>query len=93
MHHSLLVDRVDQESTRISPFEVKLILGSESNGVTLWSFEPIDGGFELVREAAIVPEAPTFPTPAVLDLEHDGDPDLFVGGIGGGVVLYENLVR
>ena len=73
--------------------DVDLILGSESDGVTLWSFEPIDGGVGLVREDGIIPEAPTFATPAVLDFEHDGDPDLFVGGIGGGVVLYENLVR
>ena len=73
--------------------DADLILGSESDGVSLWSIEPTTGGFELVREAGIVPEAPTFAAPAVLDLEHDGDPDLFVGGIGGGVMLYENLVR
>jgi hypothetical protein len=73
--------------------DVDLILGSESEGVTLWSIEPIEGEFELVRVADVLPEAPTFAAPAVLDLEHDGDPDLFVGGIGGGVVLYENLVR
>ena len=73
--------------------DTDLLLGSEAGGVTLWRIESTAGGFELVLEAGIVPEAPTFATPAVLDLEHDGDLDLFVGGIGGGVVLFENLER
>ena len=73
--------------------DTDLLLGSESEGVTLWNLEPSDGGFKLVRAAGIVPEAPTFATPAVLDMERDGDPDLFIGGLGGGVVLFENLVR
>jgi len=71
-----------------------LVTASCENGVVAtMSIESTAGGFELVLEAGIVPEAPTFATPAVLDLEHDGDLDLFVGGIGGGVVLFENLVR
>jgi len=72
--------------------DTDLILGSESDGVSLWRIEPADGGFELIQEAVILPDSPTFATPAVLDSDRDGDPDLFVGGIGGGVTLYENLV-
>jgi hypothetical protein len=66
-----------------------LILGSESDGVWLWTNTTADGDFRFEPKGVLLSEAPTFAAPALADADGDGDLDLFVGGIGGGVVLYE----
>jgi hypothetical protein len=68
-----------------------LILGSESAGITLWTNVSRSGEIRFESAGILLAEAPTFAAPAVADADGDGDLDLFVGGIGGGIVLYERI--
>jgi hypothetical protein len=68
-----------------------LILGSESAGITLWRNVSRSGEIRFESAGILLAEAPTFAAPAVADADGDGDLDLFVGGIGGGIVLYERI--
>jgi hypothetical protein len=68
-----------------------LLLGSESEGVSLWMNGTSHGEFLFVPAGTVAPDAPTFAAPAPADADGDGDLDLFVGGIGGGVVYYERV--
>ena len=69
--------------------DLDLVLGSESEGLKLYRNvgtpeEPI---FEL-DESFAVPVHP-FSTPTFADIDGDGRPELFVGGIAGGLLYFE----
>ncbi len=73
-----------------------LLVGSEAEILALWrGGGPIGGGGEpgFERVPGFSVDVPAFGAPAAADADGDGDLDLFVGGIGGGVVLLENRAR
>ena len=67
-----------------------LVVGSEAEGLKLYrnTGTPNEGVF-LLDEAFNVPVHP-FSAPVFIDVDSDGDADLFVGGIGGGLLYFEN---
>lgn len=70
-----------------------LLVGSDSGQTTvLWNRggEALEAAF-LPGESAL--ELPGIAAPAFADLDADGDPDLLVGEIAGGLRYYENLAR
>ena len=70
--------------------DLDLMLGSEANGLLLYrnNGTPASPEFAL-DESFSVPVHP-FSAPTFADVDGDGDDDLFVGGIGGGVLFFES---
>ncbi len=70
-----------------------LLLADESGRVTLHRNASTPGRIAFQPGITLLADGPAFAAPAVLDADGDGDPDLFLGGIGGGVMLFENRAR
>jgi hypothetical protein len=69
--------------------DLDLLLGSESDGLILYrnTGSRTEPGF--VRDSSFVVPVQGYATPAAADLDGDGDVDLLLGGVGGGVLYFE----
>ncbi len=68
--------------------DLDLLIGSEIDGVSLYRNEGRPSAARFVRDTAFAIDAPALATPTAADLNGDGQLDLLVGGVGGGVLYY-----
>jgi hypothetical protein len=66
-----------------------LVIGTESDGLVVYRNvgSAANAAFELDPTWSVA--VPPFATPAFVDIDGDGDSDLFSGGIGGGLMYFE----
>ncbi len=70
-----------------------LLLGRESGGVLLFLREGRTSDPVFVQDSTFTLSLPNYSTPSVVDIDGDGDLDVFSGGLAGGVIFLENRSR
>ena len=70
-----------------------LLLGREAGGVLLYLREGGGADPVFVQDSTFTLPLPNYSTPSVVDIDADGDLDVFSGGLAGGLVLMENRSR
>ena len=70
-----------------------LLLGRESGGVLLYLREDGTSDPVFVQDSTFTLSLPNYSTPSVVDIDSDGDLDVFSGGLAGGVIFLENRSR
>ena len=68
-----------------------LLIGRQEGGVLLYRREgsAMDADPLFVLDSTFTLPLPTYSTPAFVDIDGDGDLDLFSGGLGGGLIFFE----
>jgi len=67
-----------------------LVIGRESDGLMYLRNDGSQTEPIFVPDPSFAPLVPAYSTPVFVDIDSDGDLDLFSGGIGGGIVFFEN---
>ena len=70
-----------------------LLLGREAGGVLLYLREGGGADPVFVQDSTFTLSLPNYSTPSVVDIDADGDLDVFSGGLAGGLVFMENRSR
>jgi hypothetical protein len=70
-----------------------LLLGREAGGVLLYRREGGGVNPEFVQDSTFTLPLPNYSTPSVVDIDADGDLDVFSGALAGGLFLMENQSR
>jgi len=66
-----------------------LFIGTETDGVVFYRNDGTPEAFRFTRVGELPIPAPAFAVPAFVDIDGDGDLELFVGGNSGGVLYFE----
>ena len=69
--------------------DMDMLLGTENAGLLLYRNDGSPSEAAFVADSSFVLDVPSLPTGAFVDIDDDGDLDLFVGGVGGGLVYFE----
>ncbi len=70
-----------------------LLLGREAGGLLLYRREGGTADPVFVQDSTFTLTLPNYSTPSVVDIDGDGDLDVFSGSLGGGLVMMENRTR
>ena len=70
-----------------------LVVGREAGGVLLYRREGGTTDPVFVLDSTFTLPLPNYSSPAVVDIDGDGDLDVFSGGLAGGLVLWEDRSR
>jgi len=70
--------------------DLDLLVGSEGAGLTLYRNTGTKTEPTFILDTAFALPVQGYATPAAADVDGDGDIDLFVGGVGGGLMFFES---